>query len=70
MIRLVALADACLGLRYFRRGGRRTATLSSEQLAKAIKTDSITIPTPGELFAALEKRESLIGRVNIAPQFR
>lgn len=29
--------------------------LSSEQLAKAVKTDSVTIPTPGELFAALSK---------------
>jgi hypothetical protein len=31
------------------------AALSQEQLAKAIKLDSLTIPTPGELFAALEK---------------
>jgi hypothetical protein len=29
--------------------------LSPDQLAKAIKIDSLTIPTPGELFAALEK---------------
>jgi hypothetical protein len=31
------------------------APLSQDQLAKAIKIDSLTIPTPGELFAALEK---------------
>ncbi|HEX4631586.1 MAG TPA: hypothetical protein VH188_11555 [Chthoniobacterales bacterium] len=31
------------------------AALSQDQLAKAIKIDSLTIPTPGELFAALEK---------------
>jgi hypothetical protein len=31
------------------------ASLSQDQLAKAIKIDSLTIPTPGELFAALEK---------------
>jgi hypothetical protein len=31
------------------------ATLPAEQLAKAIKTDLLTIPTPGELFAAFEK---------------
>lgn len=31
------------------------AALTQEQLSKAIKTDSLTIPTPGELFAALEK---------------
>jgi hypothetical protein len=29
--------------------------LSREQIAQAIKTDSVTIPTPGELFAALAK---------------
>src|SRR4030088_1566211 len=29
--------------------------LSADQLAKAIRSDSISIPTPGELFAALEK---------------
>jgi hypothetical protein len=31
------------------------APLPPDQLAKAIKTDALTIPTPGELFAALEK---------------
>ncbi|MGH8164088.1 MAG: hypothetical protein ACREP1_07125, partial [Rhodanobacteraceae bacterium] len=31
------------------------ARLSPEQMAQAIKTDSITIPTPGETFAALGK---------------
>ena len=34
-----------------------TAPLPQEQLAKAIKTDSLTIPTPGELFAALENAD-------------
>lgn len=29
--------------------------LAPEQLAKAARTDAITIPTPGELFAALQK---------------
>jgi hypothetical protein len=29
--------------------------LPAEQMAKAIRNDSISIPTPGELFAALEK---------------
>jgi hypothetical protein len=29
--------------------------LSSDQISQAIKTDSVTIPTPGELFAALTK---------------
>ena len=42
------------------------APISSEQLAKAIKTDSLTIPTPGELFAALEKP----GKPDWAGQYR
>ncbi len=29
--------------------------LSADQMAKAVKTDAVTIPTPGELFAALSK---------------
>src|SRR6201987_3357242 len=40
--------------------------LSQDQLAKAIKIDSLTIPTPGELFAALEKP----GKPNWAGQYR
>jgi hypothetical protein len=40
--------------------------LSQEQLAKAVKTDSLTIPTPGELFAALEKP----GKPDWASQYR
>lgn len=43
-----------------------TAPIPSEQLAKAIKTDSLTIPTPGELFAALEKP----GKPDWAGQYR
>ena len=42
------------------------AHIPSEQLAKAIKTDSLTIPTPGELFAALEKP----GKPDWAGQYR
>jgi hypothetical protein len=42
------------------------AALSQDQLAKAIKTDSLTIPTPGELFAALEKP----GKPDWASQYR
>jgi hypothetical protein len=32
-----------------------TSRLTSAEMAQAIKTDSVTIPTPGELFAALGK---------------
>jgi len=42
------------------------APLSPDQLSKAIKTDSLTIPTPGELFAALEKP----GKPDWAGQYR
>jgi hypothetical protein len=36
-------------------GAEPAARLPAEQMAKAIRNDSISIPTPGELFAALEK---------------
>ena len=42
------------------------APLPPDLLAKAIKTDSLTIPTPGELFAALEKP----GKPDWAGQYR
>ena len=35
--------------------GAQPNHLGPEQLAKAARTDAITIPTPGELFAALQK---------------
>src|SRR4030088_2315910 len=40
--------------------------LTADQLAKAFKTDTLTIPTPGELFAALEKP----GKPDWAGQYR
>jgi hypothetical protein len=40
--------------------------LSQDQLSKAIRSDSISIPTPGELFAALEKP----GKPNWTGQYR
>ena len=43
-----------------------TAPLPPDLLAKAIKTDSLTIPTPGELFAALQKP----GKPDWAGQYR
>jgi len=41
--------------------------LSSDQMAKAVKTDSMTVPTPGELFAALSKAGN---KINWAAQYR
>ena len=35
--------------------GAEPARLPADQMAKAIRNDAISIPTPGELFAALEK---------------
>jgi hypothetical protein len=46
--------------------GAESPRLSSHQLADAIRSDSITIPTPGELFAALEKP----GKPNWTSQYR
>ena len=43
-----------------------TGRIPADQLAKAAKSDSITIPTPGELFTALEKS----GKINWAGQYR
>src|SRR6185369_3108093 len=36
-------------------GAPQPAKLAPDQMAKAARTDAITIPTPGELFAALQK---------------
>src|SRR5437660_12390596 len=46
--------------------GAEPARLRAGQLARAIKNDSISIPTPGELFAALEKP----GKPNWSGQYR
>src|ERR1041385_9054014 len=46
--------------------GAEPARLGADQLARAIKNDSISIPTPGELFAALEKP----GKPNWSGQYR
>jgi len=57
---LTLLACGSIGL------AAEPAALSQEQLAKAIKIESLTIPTPGELFAALEKP----GKPDWAGQYR
>src|SRR5881409_59027 len=46
--------------------GAETGRLPADQLAKAARSDSISIPTPGELFAALEKP----GKINWSGQYR
>jgi hypothetical protein len=46
--------------------GAETKRLAPDQLARAVRTDAISIPTPGELFAALEKP----GKTDWASQYR
>jgi hypothetical protein len=47
-------------------GATDDASLSADQMAKAARTDSMSIPTPGELFAALSKG----GKINWSAQYR
>jgi hypothetical protein len=46
--------------------GAETGRIPADQLAKATRSDSISIPTPGEFFAALGKT----GKTNWAGQYR
>jgi hypothetical protein len=50
----------------FAASGAETGRLPADQLAKAVRTDSISIPTPGELFAAIEKP----GKTDWSGQYR
>src|SRR6266478_6434731 len=43
-----------------------TGHLATDEMAKAVRSDSISVPTPGELFAALGKT----GKTNWAGQYR
>src|SRR3954468_10868030 len=47
-------------------GGAEAPHLAAEQLAKAVRSDEISIPTAGELFAAIQKP----GKPNWSGQFR
>src|SRR6266700_3035965 len=46
--------------------GEKTGRLPADQLAKAVRTDAISIPTPGELIAAIEKP----GKTDWSGQYR
>lgn len=59
---LLATSIASVGLAF----SAEPAPLTTAQVAGAIKTDTVTIPTPGELFAALSKP----GKPNWAEQYR
>src|SRR5881392_166458 len=66
MIRLAGLGAIVLAGGILVTVGAETRHIPADQLAKASTTDSISIPTPGELFAALEKS----GKINWADQYR
>jgi hypothetical protein len=66
MIRLVALHMLALVAAISTVAAKEGQRLSSDQMAKAVKSDSITVPTPGELFAALGKA----GKINWSAQYR
>src|ERR1700747_403633 len=66
MIRLTKCGVVGLVGAIFAAAGAETGRLPADQLAKAVRSDSISIPTPGELFAALEKA----GKINWAGQYR
>jgi hypothetical protein len=67
MIRLVKLGVLAVFIGVFAAAGAEQAGhLAADQLAKAARSDSISIPTPGELFAALGKT----GKTNWSAQSR
>src|SRR4051812_29533324 len=66
MIRLVALAMLALLPVVSTAEAQEAQRLSSDEMAKAVKTDSVSVPTPGELFAALAKT----GKINWSAQYR
>src|SRR5947209_8482762 len=67
MIRLAKLGLLALVAGVFAAtGATDTGRLAADQLQKAVRSDSITVPTPGELFAALGKT----GKTNWSGQYR
>src|SRR2546421_11616831 len=66
MIRLAGLGAIVLAGGILVTVGAETGHIPADQLAKASITDSMSIPTPGELFAALGKLE----KTNWAGQYR
>jgi hypothetical protein len=66
MIRLARLGVIVFAGGILVAAGAETGRIPADQLAKAARSDSITIPTPGELFTALEKS----GKINWAGQYR
>lgn len=66
MIRLAGLGAIVFAGGILVTVGAETGRIAADQLAKAARSDSISIPTPGELFAVIEKS----GKTNWAGQYR
>ncbi len=66
MTRLVASVTLALLAVGSIQGEEKAQSLSPAQMTAAARTDSITVPTPGELFAALSKS----GKINWSAQYR
>jgi hypothetical protein len=66
MIRLAGLGIVALIVSIVTAFAAETGRIPADQLAKATRSDLISIPTPGELFTALEKS----GKINWAGQYR
>ena len=66
MIRLAGLGVIVLAGGILVTVGAETGRIPADQLAKAARSDSFSIPTPGELFTALGKS----GKINWAGQYR
>src|SRR5436309_15783589 len=66
MIRLTRIGAIAVISTFLAALGAETGRLPADQLAKAVRSDSISIPTPGELFAALEKP----GKTDWSGQYR
>src|SRR5213075_1987423 len=66
MIRLTRLGAISLTAMILAATGAETGRLPADQLEKAVRSESISIPTPGELFAALGKSE----KTNWSGQYR
>jgi hypothetical protein len=66
MIRLATLGAVVLTGCILVALGAETGRIPADQLAKAVRSESISIPTPGELFAALGKES----KTNWAGQYR
>jgi hypothetical protein len=62
----LALSGYCASALGQTKEGAPSAPLSAEEISGAVKLDSVTVPTPGELLAAIDK----LGKPDWASEFR